>query len=68
MKRIPRKIEKFFDFHMGWFFVNGRKEEYYYESINKKWKQIESEEEKYINYGARIVTGKPSHKIGRAHV
>ncbi len=53
MKRILRKIEKFFDFHMGWFFVNGRKEEYYYESINKKWKQIESEEKKYINYGAK---------------
>lgn len=44
MKRILRKIEKFFDFQVGWFLVNGRKEEYYYESINKKWKQIESEE------------------------
>jgi len=44
MKRLTRKIEKFFDFRIGWFFVNGRKEIAYYKSIISKWKKIEERE------------------------
>jgi len=48
MKKICRKIQKFFDFRMGWFFINGRKEERYFRDIHSKWSRIETEEgEKY---------------------
>lgn len=32
-----KKIEKFFDVHISWFFVNGRKREYYDQLIKAKW-------------------------------
>tara|TARA_A100001037_G_C15152011_1_gene639938 strand:+ start:835 stop:963 length:129 start_codon:yes stop_codon:yes gene_type:complete len=37
MKRNLDKITEWFDIHLGWFFVNGRKHDEWYEYINEKY-------------------------------
>ena len=39
MKNILYKIERWFDLNVGWFFVNGRKQEVWLEYINEKYER-----------------------------
>ncbi len=39
MKNILNKIERWFDLNVGWFFVNGRKQEAWLEYINEKYEE-----------------------------
>ena len=37
MKTLIKRLEKFFDLHIGWFFINGRKQEKYCEFLKEKY-------------------------------
>ena len=34
---MGNKFEKWFDLHLGWFFVNGRKQEAWFKQMKKKY-------------------------------
>lgn len=38
MEKILRKIERWLDLHIGWFFVNGRKREAWEKYLTKKYR------------------------------
>lgn len=38
MKNILKKIERWFDLNVGWFFVNGMKQEEWLDYIQQKYK------------------------------
>ena len=37
MKTLLKKFEKFFDLHIGWFFINGNKQEAWSERLKEKY-------------------------------
>ena len=37
MKTLIKRFEKWFDLNMGWFFVNGHKQESWYEHLKNKY-------------------------------
>tara|TARA_B100001094_G_scaffold14831_1_gene12873 strand:+ start:377 stop:493 length:117 start_codon:yes stop_codon:yes gene_type:complete len=38
MKNILKKVERWFDLNVGWFFVNGMKQEEWLDYIQQKYK------------------------------
>jgi hypothetical protein len=38
MKNILNKIERWFDINIGWFFVNGRKQEEWHNRLEEKYR------------------------------
>lgn len=37
MKKFIFELKKFFDLHVGWFFINGSRQEWYCEELRKKY-------------------------------
>lgn len=37
MKKIVYKLKKFFDLNLGWFFINGMRQDWYREQLRKKY-------------------------------
>ncbi len=37
VKKMLYNVNKFFEIHIGWFFINGHKQEAYYEYLRKKY-------------------------------
>ena len=37
IKKTLKKLERFFDLRVGWFFVNGRKKEEWYKYLKNKY-------------------------------
>ena len=38
LKIILKKFQRWFDLNLGWFFVNGRKQEWWAQHLKKKYK------------------------------
>ena len=38
MKTLLRKIERWFDLNLGWFFINGMKQDEWYAYLQEKYK------------------------------
>jgi len=39
MRKLIAKFNRWFDINLGWFFVNGRKEEAWFKDLRKKYKK-----------------------------
>jgi hypothetical protein len=37
MKKLLRACERWFELNLGWFFINGRKQEVWHEYLRKKY-------------------------------